>query len=195
MVETITPGVLGRRRYLTAAVLHALGAGASGAAVGTLLGGIGWLVGAPWHGAGYVALAFVATVYFLREAAGVPVPLPQLRRQVPEWWRRFYSAPTAAALYGVGLGVGFLTYLSFGTYAAVATGAFVSGSVSLGALVGGTFGLTRAVAAAVGAGTRDEEAGARIADRLGAMSGSRWPKVVNAGVLAGVAAASVIGVG
>jgi hypothetical protein len=191
MVETITPEVLGRRRYPVALFLHTLGAGASGAVTGALLGGIGWLLGAPWGAPGYVALACVAALYFVREAAGVPVPLPQLRRQVPEWWRRFYSPETAAALYGAGLGVGFLTYLSFGTYAAVATGAFVSGSVPFGAAACGMFGVTRAAAAAVGAGARDEEEAARIADRLGTMGGGGWPRAVNAGALAAVAAASV----
>jgi len=97
MVETITPEVLGRRRYPVALFLHTLGAGASGAVTGALLGGIGWLLGAPWGAPGYVALACVAALYFVREAAGVPVPLPQLRRQVPEWWRRFYSPETAAS--------------------------------------------------------------------------------------------------
>ena len=46
-----------------------------------------------------------------RASSGLPVPVPQLRRQVPDWWRTFFPPHVAAFLYGIGLGPGFLTYL------------------------------------------------------------------------------------
>lgn len=194
MVETITPVVYGRRRrYIAAVALHTGAAAASGALIGTLLGAIGWIAGAPWGGAGHLVVAAIAAAYLLREAAGVPVPLPQARRQVPEWWRRFYSPPTAAALYGAGLGIGFFTYLSFGTYAAVAAGVIAAGSPAQGAVVCGVFGLARGLTPAIGAFARDEDDAADIVDRLG-RTGRGAPRAANAAalglvVVAGAAAA------
>ena len=47
--------------------------------------------------------------------------VPQIRRQVPEHWRRVLPMPLAAALYGVLLGLGFTTFvLTFGVFALAA---------------------------------------------------------------------------
>ncbi len=147
MVETIAPVVYGSRRsYRIAAALHGLGASLSGALLGLALGVAGAVSGAPWGGVGYVIVAVVAALYFAREALGLPIPLPDLRRQVPEWWRTFFSPPVAALLYGIGLGVGFFTYLSYGTFVAVAAAAVASADPTTGAVLGGTFGLARSVA-------------------------------------------------
>ena len=44
--------------------------------------------------------------------------VPQVRRQVPEPWRRVLPLPLAAGLYGVLLGLGFTTFvLSFAVWA------------------------------------------------------------------------------
>jgi len=56
------------------------------------------------------------------ELTPVSVPVAQLRRQVPEWWRTFFGRRVASVLYGAGLGVGFLTYLSHGTLVVVEPG-------------------------------------------------------------------------
>jgi hypothetical protein len=148
MVETIAPVVHGgrNRSYWTAIALHTLGATLSAALFGAFLGGLGHVLGAPWGDAGLIALAVVAGIYALRELFGLPIPLPDLDRQVPEWWRTFFSKNVAAFLYGIGLGIGFLTYLSFGTYVAVMTGAFISGDVRTGAALCGAFGLSRSLA-------------------------------------------------
>jgi hypothetical protein len=145
MVETIAPVVHGgrNRSYWTAVFLHALGATLSASLFGAFLGALGDVLGAPWGNAGLIALAAVALLYALRELFGLPIPLPDLDRQVPEWWRTFFSKNVAAFLYGLGLGIGFLTYLSFGTYVAVMTGAFISGDVRTGAVICGAFGLAR----------------------------------------------------
>jgi hypothetical protein len=134
MVEAIVPVVHGgkRGRYALSVVLHVLGAGISAALLGAILGAVGGLLGAPWGVAGLVALATVALAYALRESAGLPVPIPDRHQQVPEWWRSFYSPPVSAFLYGLGLGPGFFTFLTFGTFVAVAVAAVVSGDPALG---------------------------------------------------------------
>ena len=120
MVGTITPVVHGGRRgrWAWSVALHALGAGGAAAAFGALLGAAGGVLGAPWDGAGPLLVLAVAAGYTLRELVGLPVPIPERRRQVPVWWRTFFPPPVAALLYGAGLGIGFLTYLRHGTLVA-----------------------------------------------------------------------------
>lgn len=161
MVETITPVVHGgrNRSYRIAIALHAVGATAAAGAVGLVLGLVGMLVGAPWGRAGLLALAGIAFLYALRDAFHLPVPLFDRRRQVPEWWRTFYSKETAAILYGIGLGAGFFTYLSYGTFVAVSAAALLTGDPIAGALLCAPFGLARGLSVIVG---RNDDAVERL---------------------------------
>src|SRR3712207_9561089 len=60
------------------------------------------------------AVAFLAAI---AEARGRRIA-PQIRRQLPEHWRRIMPMPVAAALYGILLGLGFTTFvLTFGVWA------------------------------------------------------------------------------
>src|SRR5215470_5159812 len=110
MAETITPVVHGgsRRAWAWSLFVHVLGAVIAAGALGAVLGGFGALLGAPWGRAGVIAVAALAGAYLVAEF-GVGVPVPQLRRQVPDWWRTFFPPGVAAFLYGIGLGPGFLT--------------------------------------------------------------------------------------
>jgi hypothetical protein len=151
MVETISPVVHGgrNRTYWMAMSLHTLGAILSAALLGAGLGALGSLMGAPFGETGLYVLAAIALLYLLREAFGLPIPVPSLRKQVPAWWRTFYSRNTTALLYGLGLGVGYFTYLSYGTFVVVSIAVVVSGDPLTGALVGGCFGLARSAAVAL----------------------------------------------
>ncbi len=153
MIETISPVVHGGRnhKYFSAIALHSLGATLTAALLGFILGGVGDLTGGPWGVAGLNVAAAVASLYAFRELFRLPIPLPDLDRQVPEWWRTFYSKNVAAFLYGAGLGVGFLTFLSFGTLAAVAVAAVIGADPLTGALLLAPFGLARGVSVLVGA--------------------------------------------
>jgi hypothetical protein len=88
MAETITPVVHGgsRSAWAMSLTLHVLGASIAAAAFGAALGAFGALMGAPWGTAGALAVAGAAAVYLLVEL-GLRVPVPQLRRQVPDWGR------------------------------------------------------------------------------------------------------------
>ena len=192
MAETITPVVHGgkRRPYLVASALHVVGATLSAAALGFVLAAGGALLGAPWDPATPALVAGVAALYLLREAFRLPIPLPDRKRQVPEWWRTFFSPPTAAFLYGTGLGVGFLTYLSFGTFVAVMAGAFASGDLAEGASLCAAFGLGRSLAIP-GVTSRN----APVVEKLDEIALGPVPRLANAGVLAlvmGTAAASAL---
>jgi methylamine utilization protein MauE len=192
MVQTITPVVHGGRRgrWIGSVAAYTLGATLSAAAFGAFLSAAGRLLGAPWGSAGLWALAAVAALYATRELFSVQIPLPNLHRQVPDWWRTFFSPPVASVLYGLGLGVGFLTYITFGTLVAVAAAAVVSGSALAGAVIVGAFGLARGLSVLVAWPGTTEEQLAHALDRLDAFGASRAPALVNGLLLAGITVAS-----
>ena len=193
MVETIAPVVHGgsRNRYHSTLALHALGATAAAALVGLVAATIGMLLGAPWGAAGWLVVAGAALVYCAREMFGLPIPVPDRHQQVPLWWRSFYSPSVTAVLYGFGLGIGYLTYLSFGTYFVVTIAAFASGSPLIGAALCAPFGLARALSVAVAnrGATADGPSGI---DRVDDLAGTRWPKLVNAAALLVVSAVAAV---
>lgn len=190
MVETISPVVYGTRtRWASALALHAAGATATAAAFGAVAAAAAALLGAPWGRAGGAIVVAAAALYLMREATGVRVPVPQLRRQVPDWWRTYFGRPLAAFLYGAGLGVGFFTFLGHGTLVVVTVGAASTGRPLLGALVMAPFGLARGLAPLVGARSAEPEDGRRLVDRLSSMSG-RLRTGLNGLALAAVAAAA-----
>jgi hypothetical protein len=197
MVETITPVVHGGRRdrWAQALAMHVAGATAAAAAFGALLGGTGALLGAPWGSAGIVVVIAVAVLYLTRDVLGLPVPVPQLRRQVPDWWRTFFPFGPASFLYGLGLGVGFFTYLAHGTLVVVSATAVVGGRPLVGAVVLAPFGLARGLSAAVAGRARTAEEGSALVATLG--RASSWPgwRVAHVAALAGVIAAAVANLG
>ncbi len=196
MAETITPVVHGgRARWLGALMLHALGASLTAGLLGATLGWAGGLLGAPWGRAGLVALATVAAVYAIGELTDLRVPVPQLRRQVPDWWRTFFGRPATAALYGAGLGVGFLTYLAHGTLVVVAFAAIASGRPLIGAALMAPFGLVRGMSAAFSWGSDSPERSRALVDRLVSRPASRR-RTMNGSVLlalTSLAAAASVG--
>jgi len=192
MVETITPVVNGgRARWLGTLVLHALGATVTAVAFGAALGWFGGLLGAPWGRPGLIALAAAAVAYGLAELSRRRLPIPQLRRQVPDWWRTFFGRPVAAALYGAGLGVGFFTYLAHGTFVVVAFAAVAGGRPGIGASVVAPFGLVRGLSAAVAWRSDTPERSRALVDRLVSASEVRR-KAANALVTAAVGVAAAV---
>jgi hypothetical protein len=193
MVETITPVVHGgsRERWGISLALHAIGAAVAAAIVGSLLAGAGALLGAPWGVPGAVLVVVAAALYVAREM-GAPVPVPQLRRQVPDWWRTFFPPHVAAFLYGLGLGPGFLTYLGHGTVVVVSVAAFTSGRPLLGAAVLAPFGLARGLGPVLAFGVRSPSDAAALVKRLDrSASKARW-RVANALALSMVLVATVL---
>lgn len=188
MVETITPVVYGSRAHWAVAfLLHVVGATATAGLFGAALGAVGGLLDAPWGRAGALVLAAAAGIYALGELPRVTATVPQLRRQVPDWWREFFSWPVAAFLYGAGLGVGFFTYLSHGTLVVVALGALASGDAWVGALVVAPFGLTRGLSGARAAGVGTQQQSQDLVDRL-AGSPERLRSIANGIALIAIAA-------
>jgi hypothetical protein len=178
MVETIGPTghTGGRRTTLVACATFLPGAVAGGVATFGLLAWAGELI----HGAGgrtaYLAGAAIALAAALAEARGIAI-MPQIRRQLPEHWRRAMPMPLAACLYGILLGLGFTTFvLSFGVWALAGISLAVA-EPEPGLLIGAAFGTGRAVPILVLAPIAGTPRGARVtelmAERPGIYRGAR----------------------
>ncbi len=145
MVETFTPAVCGsRRRQRLALTGFAVGAVAASALVGAALGAVGALLG--------TQLAFLVAALALlaaaREAGIVRLPLPQLRRQVPERWRSELPLPVWSVGYGIGLGLGFLTFQPVATFWVACAAAVALGKPLAAGLCFAAYGAGRALMAA-----------------------------------------------
>jgi hypothetical protein len=146
VIDTIGPtGHLGGRRTTVAACATFLPGAVAG---GLITFGSLALAGNLLYGAGgraaYLVAAALAVLAAVLEARGTRI-VPQIRRQLPEHWRRVMPMPVAAALYGVLLGIGFTTFvLSFGVWA-LAGVSLAIGDPELGLLLGACFGLGRAI--------------------------------------------------
>jgi hypothetical protein len=145
MVETLAPTGFAQRLRTTilSCATFTLGALAGGVATFGGLALLGQALGAG-SGTAVAVAAAIAVAAAACEARGVRI-VCQIRRQVPEAWRRVLPVPLAAALYGVLLGLGFTTFvLSYAVWALAAL-AVALGDPALGALVGVAFGAGRAL--------------------------------------------------
>lgn len=189
MIDTLGPAghAGGRRRTFGACATFALGAPIGGAIT---FGGLA-AIGAALQGGGAalgVAVA-IAVVAAALDALGIRIA-PQLRRQVPEAWRRVLPLSLAAFLYGILLGLGFTTYvLSFALPALAAVSVAVA-DVPLGLVLGVAFGAGRALPIVVLAPLTRHALGVRaitaMADRPALL---RTTRLVDALALLGVAGA------
>jgi hypothetical protein len=144
MVDTLASGGGRRRVTLVSCATFACGALLGGVVTfGTLS-----LVGAVLRGVGAVApvavAAAIAGAAALGEARGVRI-VPQVRRQVPEAWRRVLPLPLAAWLYGILLGLGFTTFVLTLAVWALAGICVALGEPGLGIVIGLGFGVGRAL--------------------------------------------------
>ncbi|MDQ2676532.1 MAG: hypothetical protein M3Y34_06955, partial [Actinomycetota bacterium] len=146
MIETIGPtGHTGGLPTTLAACATFLPGAIAGAVL--TFGGLA-LVGAAIPGeAGWLSYTVAGTVAFvaaIAEARGRRIA-PQIRRQLPEHWRRIMPMPVAAALYGILLGLGFTTFvLTFGVWA-LAGISLALGEPAAGLAIGLGFGVGRAI--------------------------------------------------
>jgi hypothetical protein len=186
MVDTLAPQGYAQRMRTTAVACatFAIGALAGGAAT---FGGLALLGHA--LGAGHGGAVAIAAALLLAAAAGDVAGrriVPQVRRQVPESWRRVLPVPFAAGLYGVLLGLGFTTFvLSFAVYA-LAAACLVLGDPTTGLVVGLAFAAGRTVPVVVLAPLQQTARGIDVAAAM-----AERPSVLRAIRAAGALALSV----
>jgi hypothetical protein len=117
------------------------------------------------------AAAVVAIAAAVAEARGLRIA-PQIRRQVPEAWRRERPVALATAGYGVLLGLGFTTFvLTFAVWA-LAGASIALGDAALGLGIGLAFGLGRALPV-IALAPRAHAATAVMCERPGILAGLR----------------------
>lgn len=146
MVETLGSATarVGIRGVRLSAATFALGALAGGVVTFATLGALGQLLHAGGEGIALAAAVAIALLAALGEALGVRV-VPQIRRQVPEPWRRVMPLPLASGLYGILLGLGFTTFVLTLAVWALAGISVAIGSPLAGLLIGLGFGAGRAL--------------------------------------------------
>jgi hypothetical protein len=146
MVETLGSrrADAGGRTVATSCATFALGALAGGAITFCALAALGAALGGAGSVAALTAATAIALAAALGEALGVRI-VPQIRRQVPEPWRRTLPLPLAAGLYGVLLGLGFTTFVLTLAVWALAGISVAIGDVQGGLLIGLGFGAGRAL--------------------------------------------------
>lgn len=193
MVESLGRADAARATVAAACSTFTLGALAGGAVTFGALAAAGRAVHGFGGGAAAAVAAAIALAAAVAEARGVRI-VPQIRRQVPEPWRRRLPLPLAAALYGVLLGVGFTTFvLTYGVWALAAI-TFLLGDVRAGVVIGIAFGLGRALPVAAIAPVVTRPIGAHLleamAERPRLLRGLR---VADAAALLGCAVALAAG--
>lgn len=177
MVDTLGSAIpeRGRRTVGVACATFTAGALAGGVLTFGVLAVAGRLLHSGDSTLAIAAGAVVAALAAAAEAAGMRIA-PQIRRQVPEGWRRSMPLPLAAGLYGLLLGLGFTTFvLTFAVWA-LAGVSIALGSVATGVLIGLGFGIGRAIPV-VAMASRHATLGDRLmgamAERPGLLGGLR----------------------
>ena len=150
VVETIGSrrAQVGGRTVAASCATFALGALTGGAVTFTSLAAIGMLAAGGRDATLVAVVVVILALTALGELLGMRV-FPQIRRQVPEPWRRTLALPLATGLYGVLLGFGFTTYVLTLAVWALAGIALASGSPVTGLLIGLGFGAGRALPVAL----------------------------------------------
>ena len=152
MLSSITPlGERGRSsRWSVTVTAYVVASTVAGAVLGLTLGAVaagfsavgpGWL---PGRGV-LLAVAGLAAVGALLDSGVAGLRLPTVRRQVDEDWLVRYRGWVYGAGFGAQLGVGVVTIVTSSTVYLTWAVALLSASPVVGAVLGGVFGLVRAL--------------------------------------------------
>ena len=148
MLGSISPvGEASRKqRWWLTATAYTLGSVLGGAAIGTLLGALGWLALSlvPADPAvRLVILAVVAVFGAAVDARVVKLGLPSWRRQVDETWLTTYRGWAYGVGFGAQLGAAVATIIPAAITYTMLAACLLSGSVPGGLLIGFAFGIVR----------------------------------------------------
>lgn len=134
-----------RRRWLVSVVLYTAAGALASTAVGIALGLLGASLAAGIGEGWRVPFALAVGGFGLARMLGAPrIPLPQWRRQTPEFWRFRLPMPITATLWGLDLGLVFTTWLTYPGPWFLAALAVVGGSPMGAAVLFGAHWLGRA---------------------------------------------------
>lgn len=166
MLSSISP--LGERarnsRWWLTTTAYLVGSLVGGLAVGGLAALLGSLVPASVRGSvwGLVVVAVLLLVGLALDLGVGGLRLPTWRRQVDVAWLDRYRGWVMGLGFGAQLGFGLVTIITSSTTYAVVLLAALSGDLRVGLLVGGVFGLARALPSAFMGRVRDRDALHRV---------------------------------
>ena len=149
MLSSISP--FGERarasRWWLTTTAYVVSSTLGGLALGYLAASVGALVpdGWRWSPAGFVMAALLLLVGLALDLRLGGLSLPSWRRQVDEAWIGRYRGWVVGVGFGAQLGFGVVTIITSSTTYAVVVLAVLSGTPWAGALIGGAFGLVRAL--------------------------------------------------
>ena len=152
MLTSISP--LGERarasRWWLTTTAYLVSSVAGGLALGLLAALLGSLLPESWRSSpvAYVVVALALVVGLLLDLGVAGRRLPTWRRQVDQAWLGRYRGWVVGVGFGAQLGFGLVTIVTSATTYAVVLLCLLSGDPAVGLLVGGTFGLVRALPSA-----------------------------------------------
>lgn len=153
MLTSISP--LGERarasRWWLTTTAYVVSSVAGGLALGLLSALLGSLLPESWRSSplAYVVVAVALVVGLLLDLGVAGGRLPTWRRQVDQAWLGRYRGWVVGVGFGAQLGFGLVTIVTSATTYAVVLLCLLSGDPAVGLLVGGTFGLVRALPSAL----------------------------------------------
>lgn len=151
MIGTITPLVEvadGSRRHRMVLLAYTAGSVTAAAVMGSLLGEFGRLLGGPWSW-GRSALVILTIGLAAIELGMIRRPAPLIRRQTQKLWTDRFGHVTSAVLWGIDLGFGLTTRVTFASYWSLVAAAIALGPEK-GAFLMAGYGAGRAILVATG---------------------------------------------
>lgn len=122
--------------YAFSVQMHTAAAVAVAASAGALIGAASVSLGIRPSDRGYWAvLGASALLLLLRDLEIVRFPLPELRRQTRGAWYREFGPKSAAMLWGLDLGSGLTTFISFSGYWLIVLAGALGGSIGYSVLM------------------------------------------------------------
>lgn len=144
-------GLRAVRDWLPTFAMHGLGYAVGALILGTLLGAIGALAG--FHGFstgfGLAVLALIGLVYGAHQLDFLRVSYPQRRAQVPHDARQRFPKWVVGGLYGLSLGLDYLTYVQTPLLYMMTAAAILTGNLAAAIAIIAVFNLGRYLPVAV----------------------------------------------
>ena len=137
--------------WLPTFAMHGLGYAAGAAILGTLLGAIGGIAGFAGVATtfGLAVLALIGLAYGAHQLDFLRVPYPQRRAQVPHDARQRFPKWVVGGLYGLSLGLDYLTYVQTPLLYVMTAAAILTGSIPEAIAIIAVFNLGRYLPVAV----------------------------------------------
>ena len=137
--------------WLPTFAMHGLGYAAGAVILGTLLGAIGAIAGFTGFGTGFGlgVLALIGMAYGAHQLDLLRLPYPQRRAQVPHDARNRFPKWVVGGLYGLSLGLDYLTYVQTPLLYMMTAAAILTGNIPAAILIIALFNLGRYLPVAV----------------------------------------------